>query len=119
MRSDCNALKKTRIYAEVEDLHRERTLARSEHIDIYVADTIDRCCGCCATSTPVQPIKVSKARLSTSHNAIVCVDYFNIEEYCLFHALDVASRYSAANLVPDLSGKYSTPAFEASCIPPF
>lgn len=64
----------------------------SEAAQRYLADVVQRCEHCIASSTPLPSRKVALGSLDRSMNDLVLIDHFFLEDVKLFHAMDSHSR---------------------------
>ena len=88
-------------------------------VEEYVSQLLQRCRSCRATAPPQPSRKVSISSLSKSLNEVVCVDHFYLENFRLFHAMDLTTRFSAAYVVSTASMDDSVMAFEACWLSQF
>lgn len=91
----------------------------SESAQQYLAEIIERCEHCVASSTPPPSRKVALGSLNRSLNDLVLVNHFFLDDVKLFHAMDSHTRYSAAVVVPDTSLENAADAFETGWISQF
>lgn len=85
----------------------------------YLCSVLENCPSCETTAKPSTARKVSLSSMSRDFNCVVCVDHFFLDAHCVFHLMDSVARYSAGDVVSDVSMKTAIPVIESQWISPF
>eukprot|EP00178_Gracilaria_changii_P016470 TRINITY_DN4728_c0_g1_i1.p1 TRINITY_DN4728_c0_g1~~TRINITY_DN4728_c0_g1_i1.p1 ORF type:complete len:805 (-),score=91.02 TRINITY_DN4728_c0_g1_i1:529-2943(-) len=104
-------------YTDIKTLL-QRNQLWDDTIEKYLSRTLEECTSCTTTARPQPPRKVSISSMSRAFNEVVCVDHMFLDEVCVFHVMDAASRYSAGLIVPNTSMAIAISAFETVWISP-
>lgn len=81
----------------------ERNSSWSDAGRYYVHQLIESCVSCQSTALPQPSRKVYISSLSRSFNDVVCIDRFYLEGVQRLHCIDMATKFSAANVVKSAS----------------
>ena len=85
----------------------------------YLSHKIETCHSCRHTSNPTRARKVSISTMCRQFNQLVCIDHLFLDDVCVFHAMDSASRYSVGCVVPNTSMEQAVTAFDAHWVSQF
>lgn len=91
----------------------------NDQVQHYLASVVTSCTSCKASSTPPPNRRVSLSSLNRQINEVVCVDHFHLDSVTLLHAMDTATRYSAAFVVESTSLHEAVLGFESCWLSPF
>lgn len=97
----------------------ERNKLWNEQVEKYLQSVLERCTACLTTAKPKSSRKVSLSAMTRSFNDLVCVDHLFLDQYCVMHAMDAASRYSVGAVVEDTSMWRAILLFDAHWVTPF
>lgn len=97
----------------------ERNELWNAHVDKYLQRTLEECTACRTTARPKTDWKVSLSPMSRSFNEVVCVDHMFLDQHCVMHIMDTASRYSVGAVVQDTSMREAILVFDAHWLTPF
>lgn len=92
---------------------------RSDMVADYVGKLVESCVACRSAAPPQPSRKVSITYLSCSFNEVFWVDHFYLHSVCIFHCIDMATRYSAAHIVSSTSFDQEIIGFESACVSQF
>ena len=90
-----------------------------ESIQKYLQQTLERCPACKKTSEAQPERKVSLGTISRSFNEVLCVDHLFLNNICVFHAMDTATRYSVGCAVPNTGMIPAISSLDSHWITPF
>ena len=97
----------------------ERNNMWNESVKHYIENIMNECTACRKSYIPPPSRKVSISSLSKELNEIICVDHFYLDELCLIHFMDIASRFSTVSIASDKSMITAITAFEQNWITHF